>query len=67
MNLTVDSSVSIGEKPLSLINNVNDPQFPIRGVLEVVPAGTLAAVVDNSLAVDVKLSDDNIQHLKAIL
>jgi hypothetical protein len=35
--------------------------------LEVVPAGTLASVPDNSMLLDVKLSDENIQHLKTIL
>ena len=67
VSLTVDSSVPMGEKPLSLINNANDPQFPIRGVLEVVPAGTLAPVADSSIPIAVKLSDENIQHLKTIL
>lgn len=66
VTLIVNSSTSIGEKPFSLSNKATDPQFPVRGVLEVVPAGTLPPVKQNSTN-NANLSSEKIQYLKTIL
>lgn len=65
VSLEVDSSVSTGQKPLALYNTSSDPKYPIAGVLEVVPSGTLPSI--NTKKNAVALSEAQVEHLKAIL
>ncbi|MCO6173642.1 hypothetical protein NHF50_01145 [Flavobacterium sp. NRK F10] len=65
VSLEVDSSASTGQKPLALYNTSTDPKYPIAGVLEVVPAGTLPTLSTKKNAT--ALSEAQVEHLKAIL
>lgn len=66
LSITVSASCALGEKPLSLFNNSTDPQYPAYGVLEVVPAGTLAAPSTASNK-EFSLTPAQLSHLKSIL
>jgi hypothetical protein len=66
VTITVDASTTIGEKPLSLLNNPGDKQYPVYGVLEVVSEGTLPLQKSKNLA-SASLSKEKIQQLKTIL
>lgn len=68
VTITVDASVTLGQKPLALFNNDTDPQYAISGVLEVVPSGTLPAPkAEANKQSSSLLSEEDIQHLKTIL
>jgi hypothetical protein len=41
VDITADSNVALGEKPLALFNTAADPKYTVSGVLEVVADGSL--------------------------
>lgn len=67
VSIQVGSTVAPGEKPLALYNNNTDPQYVTSGVLEVVPAGTLADSSTQNGHALTALSEEQTEHLKSIL
>ena len=67
--ITVDANVEIGEKPLTLFNNPSDPRYPISGILEVVPKGSLPKNPPKNIKAPSTslLKEEEIQHLTSIL
>lgn len=65
VSIKVDATVKTGQKPLALYNNNTDPKYPIAGVLEVVPTGTLPKI--DTPEQSTQLADEHVEHLKAIL
>lgn len=66
VDLSVAASVPAGEKPLALYNQNTDHRYPISGVLEVVPAGSLPQVKAEPLELAL-IEKKQLTHLKSML